>query len=470
MPIQTPARVRRITATIREHPWLAAWVALLPFALLRSGMLAEADTFWQIRTGQLTMSNRAIPSSDPFSWTAAGEPWTQNSWGFNVVLGAAYNVGGLSLVALLCAAIVAGVAWLALMLTRGLGAHPLVAALLLSACWVSLFDFLSARPQLVDYAAVLLVVLLAGRVVTGVGTPFIELASIGGLFVAWVNLHAAAPIGVAILGLTATLAAVNRPTRNRAIWAYAATAVAACGTLLNPYGFDVFTQSLRVADASTTLITEWQPLDFGDPSQLAVFLPGVVALIVAARRRDVVYAAALVVTAVGSVGAIRVLPLLLLVAFPVLASAATRPSVTRYIASRRVMLTQGSVVLLVMLGVYVAPAAAHIGQPDPGRYSPDVVAAIPKGCDLFNSYDLGGYVILKRPDVRVSIDGRNDMYGVGRVAATRRALDKRPGPELDGAGCVLIPPASPLAGWLREEAGWTMAASDQTNALFVRKG
>jgi hypothetical protein len=48
-----------------------ARLAFLPIALLRSGTLSEADTFWQIRADLLTLEQHAIPSVDSFSWTMA---------------------------------------------------------------------------------------------------------------------------------------------------------------------------------------------------------------------------------------------------------------------------------------------------------------------------------------------------------------------------------------------------------------
>lgn len=63
--------------------------------ILRAGTLAEANTFWQIRTGLLTINHRAILRADPFSWTMAGKPWTLNSWGFNVLIAGTYRLAGL---------------------------------------------------------------------------------------------------------------------------------------------------------------------------------------------------------------------------------------------------------------------------------------------------------------------------------------------------------------------------------------
>jgi len=78
-----------------RRAWLFAWLAFIPFVFLRAGTLAESDTFWQVRTGLLTIHQRRIPTVDTFSWTVHGRPWTLNSWGFNVVLAGAYRLAGL---------------------------------------------------------------------------------------------------------------------------------------------------------------------------------------------------------------------------------------------------------------------------------------------------------------------------------------------------------------------------------------
>ena len=39
------ARSRRI-----RPAWLLAWLAIVPVALIRARVLAESDTFWEIRT------------------------------------------------------------------------------------------------------------------------------------------------------------------------------------------------------------------------------------------------------------------------------------------------------------------------------------------------------------------------------------------------------------------------------------
>ena len=107
-----------------RRPWLAAWLALTPIALLRAGTFAESDTFWQIRTGLIELDSGALVRTDPFTWTRAGQPWIQNSWGYNVLDGLAYRAGGLPGVALFNAALVMAVLGVILAIGKRVGASP----------------------------------------------------------------------------------------------------------------------------------------------------------------------------------------------------------------------------------------------------------------------------------------------------------------------------------------------------------
>ncbi|GER22204.1 hypothetical protein NCCP1664_07010 [Zafaria cholistanensis] len=340
--------------------------------LARAENLAESDTFWQVRTGLATLAQQRIPTADPFSWTAHGESWTLNSWGFNVAVAAVYQAGGLPGVALACAVLVAGIGALVLVLARSLGASPLVSGWLLVLCSPLLIAWLSARPQLVDYAAVLALVLLLRRLV-GAGRP-------------------AGP------------------------------------------------------------------------------LVGLAALAVAVRRGDAVFAAALAVAACGSLAAVRILPVLLLLALPVLASFASRPAVLEYATSRR-LLTQAAAGGLAAAVALTAVHLPSLGRPDPAKYPTAAIDAIPSGCRLFNDYLLGGLVLLEQPDVPVSLDSRNDLYGEDHVKRSLLVLDGQGDLEegLAGAGCVLVLPARGLAQRLRESANWELVSAEAAAQLFVRR-
>src|SRR4051812_50053375 len=57
-------------------------------------LLADGDTGWHIRTGEIVLATGAAPSADPFSFTRAGEPWFAWEWLAGGVVGGAWRWGG----------------------------------------------------------------------------------------------------------------------------------------------------------------------------------------------------------------------------------------------------------------------------------------------------------------------------------------------------------------------------------------
>jgi hypothetical protein len=451
-------------------PWLLAWVAFVPVAVLRAGNLNDSDVFWQIRTGLLTISRRAIPTTDPFSWTVHGRPWTLNSWGFNVLVAAGYRLAGLPGVAWECAGLILAAAGLTLLLASRLGASPLLAGAALFLASAPLARWLQPRPELIDYIAVPALVLMLQEIVR---RPKLLrwLIAVALLSAIWVNLHAAALLGVAIAACAAVALLARRDTREAGWWCAAAAAAAAAGAFVNPQGFGLIAQTAAVRSASAgAAVAEWSHFDPASPMQWAILAAGTGAVIIAIRRSDRVLAAALAVCWAGAIVATRLQPVLVLLAVPMLAAAASRPTVVHYVRSRRLVLYPGAAVAVLALTAAALPSLGHIGRPNPAVYPRRVIADIPPGCRLFNSYLLGGLVLLERPDVRVSVDSRNDLYGAARVLADQRVLDGKgnTGRALAGAGCVLVPPVSGLARELRASPAWRLVATEPAAALFVR--
>ena len=465
------ATFRPVRVWVTRRPWLAAWLAFLPVAVLRAGMLSEADTFWQIRVGLITIDHRDIPAVDTFSWTMHGKPWALNSWGFDVLAAIAYRIGSLPAVAWLCAGFAMAVAGLALLLARRLGANPVVAGAVLMAVSPFIVGWLTARPQLVDYIALPALIMLLWKI-TGGSSRGWSVAMVGLLSVLWVNLHAASLFGVVITGCCAALLLPWRTTRTSGFWCLGAAAAGLAGSFLNPYGVGIIAQTEQVRAASAGLIVEWQHANPASPLQDLSLALGLLALVLAARRRDAVLFTTLAISEVGAVIAIRFLPFVVLTALPVFAAWVSHPSpaIARYARSRRVMFRRCGLAGLAAFAIVAAPSLAHIGRPDLAKYPVSIARDIPAGCRLFNTDLIGGYIILARPDVLVSLDTRNTLYGRRRLLAFERVLAGRGNlvRGLAGTGCVLVPPRSGLAIRLYHDPAWTVRARDAAAVLFVR--
>lgn len=175
------------------------------FALLgvRLGSVPVGDNsaLWHIRTGIDALAGAGIPRSDPYSWTAAGQPWVVQSWLAELVYGVAHRLGGFGGVVALNAVVLGVVAGaMAALAATGRPRRTLLSAGLavgLSAGWWS------PRPLLFGLALLALTIGLALR-----GAPGWAFVPVGMI---WVSMH-----GSFVLGPTwLVLAAVGRAAADR---------------------------------------------------------------------------------------------------------------------------------------------------------------------------------------------------------------------------------------------------------------
>jgi hypothetical protein len=134
------------------------------------------------------------------------------------------------------------------------------------------------------------------------------------------------------------------------------------------------------------------------------------------------------------------------------------------------MLRIGAALALAALVALAAPSLTHIGRPRPADYPVALMPDLPHGCRLFTTDVIGSYVVLARPDVLVSLDTRNNLYGSALSIAEDRVLRGSGNLSLGlaGADCVLVPRTYGLAQRLRDDPLWQMRSADQTAVLYVR--
>ncbi len=100
------------TPSARPWPTLATlWGCVIPISLfvhLCLRAVAPNDFWWHVRTGLLTLQTGAIPTVDLFSYTQAGQPWTNQAWLMQIALAWLYQTGGVALVILAHAPIITG--------------------------------------------------------------------------------------------------------------------------------------------------------------------------------------------------------------------------------------------------------------------------------------------------------------------------------------------------------------------------
>ncbi|MGO8671123.1 MAG: hypothetical protein ACLQVD_07145 [Capsulimonadaceae bacterium] len=457
------------------------------------------DLFWQLRTGHLIVSTHRAPQFDTYSWTEHGRPWVAHEWLAFVLFWTAFRAGGFGGVFVLEVAVAALTWPLIYQTVHeetarregqsgGVGS-PLTAFLLSVFAAGIMAPFCQPRPQMFTYLflAVTLLLVLRARRDAVEGAPSVDRSRRGlwllvPVFVVWANLHAGVLVG---LGLVLILAAGDLLNGYRAAKDLGSTApgvqavgrtllwvgiAGALGTLVTPYGIREYQDFTATVTNKTMLdlLGEWSSpnfhTDFGKlvEGYLALLLYG---LFFTRLRRDPTECVILALLAHEALSADRNVPLLVIIGTPLIARH-VRSALSRHLYNDKeapdallgqypsATLAAGILVAVVgAVGLGAAMAVRNFGPPGGqpltrialssicyGTY-PDRACRfierehIPPSIRMYNSYNIGSYLIWRLPDHRVFIDSRADVYFgtlLGDVSALnsgeyewRSKMDKR---------------------------------------------
>ncbi|MDQ6677160.1 MAG: hypothetical protein M3Z09_07675, partial [Acidobacteriota bacterium] len=232
----------------------------------------DSDAGWHIRAGELILSSHALPRSDPFSFTAAGQPWFAWEWLADVTAGSIHRSWGLGGVAFFYALALATGVWLWFRLNWAAGGNFLFAAAFASPMLSTTNLHWLARPHVLSWLFLLITVILAEHLSARHLPPWRVLPAVVVGSALWTNIHASFLLGPAILLIYAAghllsplVFSLDRQlewTRARNLGLCALVALGA--TLANPYGWDLHRHVLGYLTDTALLdrVGEFQSFNF----------------------------------------------------------------------------------------------------------------------------------------------------------------------------------------------------------------
>jgi hypothetical protein len=482
--------------------------------------LIDSDTGWHIRTGDWILQHRQVPQRDVFSYTMAGHAWFAWEWLADVsmsMIHAARGLGGVVGAAVLLLTITYG-ALFRVMIWRG--TDPLTAfAVTLFATLASMIHWL-ARPHLFSIPLMIAWCLLVERH-RRTGTRWIY--AVPALILLWANLHGSFVVTFAMLLIYAAGGwlesaqrgeAWSRATR-RTLGTYALVGVlSAIAAIATPYGVRLYGHLWRFASDEHLLagIQDFRSPDFhladGKLIELLLLL-GALAAMRAAVQRRFVEAGLVLLWAHLTLQSERHVTLAAVVISPLVAehlSQGVGAAVER--ASRREgrwgrwwgaarswhqgmtradRQVNGVTVYTVTLGfLLIATCNGSSDKWLPTNVSPrrfpiaavDFIAGERKlgrlRGNLYAHDQYGGYLLYRLyPDVRVFVDGRNDLYAQGTILDEMTAVSNVEPSWSDvldkhQVEWMLAPRDRPLSLMARMSGGWKAVYEDPTAQVLVR--
>jgi len=377
--------------------------------------LQDPDLWWHLASGREIIRLGGIPSTDVFSWTAAGTAWINTYWLYDVLVYGVERLTGISGVLLMHAALVVSamamihgvlkqrhIPWPAQLLTLMTlfitaapsggfwGAQSSLISLFFFAAFLLILDRPSwlTEPKLIGILMVLLVI--------------------------WVNLHRGFLLGLLLLGF----ACLEQVRADRRRWgrATAVLLVATAATIINPFGIELYRMIQDDLRLSSQLIAGWTPGTWKATPQvfLTAALYSLLLIVRGWKKTGAISFLSLLtlLLALASYKAIVFIPYFLIMAWVDIATGVVQglrgePWRNR-LSSPAVMGVSiaGITAALVFLLSRAAPALGVQAASFPTDLPFFMEREKLKGT-LFNDYRLGGYVMWFRDQMpAVFIDGR----------------------------------------------------------------
>lgn len=460
--------------------WLSLGIVVYALLVLNGRLLlGDSDSYWHIAVGRWILDHGALPHTDIYSFTKAGEPWISSSWLAQVLYAVTYAWAGWAGPVVLASASAAAAFAL---LARNLGARMpgLYAVAIACAALLLSVSHVFARPHvLVMPVMVVWVSGLLSASERGEAPSYWLLAPLA----LWANLHGSFVFGLTLVAPFAFDALWNA---GRAAWRplamrwtlFAIAALASC--CATPYGWDSILASRKILDLGELLhlIYEWMPADFSHfgPLEASVLAAVAAALTYGVKLTPprIILLLGLLHMGLSHVRNVEIFALLapLVVAGPLASQFALQPARFARIAFP---VASSAVIAAIAGAATFALAAAHPVTPPAGQ-APAAAVDVLKAHQakrILNDLPFAGYFIAQ--GIPVFIDGRAELYGEPFVMAYYRAMQLK---DVDmlldllktyDIDAVVLTRATPAASFMDHAPGWQRIFADDTAVVHVRK-
>lgn len=403
--------------------FLCVMVSIVAMSLVRSTLLPEGDIFWGARNGSDILRD-GIHIFQPDTWNllVIGEEWSPNSWLWNVLLGIAFSsLGeyGFLLLTLIANMAAYGFLWAYLQRLR---MPPLPAYYIVFGCFLVMGIFMNGRSNTADFLMVTTFLYLSHklrqRLVPLIGMTFF-------LTVLWMNLHLTGIVAV-ILFPAIIFALYDKGPKYK--YAILGAGVSLIALLCTPFGFAGLLKVSLVENESKGVMLEWSNVfQFPEANQGIILLLAIslIAVFFLLKNKHYLYALGAAALIYATYDTIRMAPYLLAVILGALIYTEGKQWVVpQRVAALRVPMIWLMVAMTVTLSGLASYSAQKVIVDEQNMFTvtKQELALIPENARVAVSQDAGSMAILYRPDVLVTLDGRNDLIGMERFIEASNIL------------------------------------------------
>jgi len=449
----------------------------------------DPDLWWHVKVGERILATHHWPTSDHYSFTVAGTPWIAYQWLGDVLFAAVARMAGMrglcALLIILGSAVMLSL-YVYSTLRSGNSKAGFLSVGILSPLAIVSFTL---RPQMIGYLFIVITLIILERVRQGRSGAVWFLPP---LMLVWINTHGSWIMGLGVIvvfwgsGLVeCRLGGIEGRRWSTVERIRLELVLLLCFAVvpLTPYGARLAASPFEYVfelPLNKAHILEWQPMPFSMNGG-KLFLVLLIAFIIAQVALRLTWRLEELVLFLGgtAMACLHVRFILLFVPFfaPLLATIIARwlPPYRRekdhYILNAVLMLA----IVAGMVRYFPGHAVMreNIARQFPVR-AVEYLRQNPVPGPMYNNYGYGGYLVWSRPESKVFIDGRGDVYERAGVFSDYLTVAYvRPASfallRSYGIQSCLIERSETLATVLAALPEWQQVYSDDVSVLFVRQ-
>jgi len=386
---------------MRYQNFLLALFIFFVCLLFAPHILSEPDVGWHIKAGEIIISYKGIPLYDTLTFSS-DQKWYNISWLWDVGLFIIYKFGNITGLRIVLSVIFAAIALTLLSFYKSLSKNTALVYLVLALSMLLIWDAAYLRPQL---AAIIIATLFLKHLYTRKQSYIGPLV----LTVLWVNIHGSFLLICPIMSIFIIQALSDK---NYKQIQYLLVLAGACFTasFVNPLGYEIYYAAYRTLHSiATSYIAEWKPFVFGTHYGATLMLIVIIIsggfLSKSIQIKDKLFCILFLISALHSIRNFAFLgifsaPLLLKSLDPYIKAT---PLDTKIFSNKAlpifiITFLAGMSVIKHMLSTDTLPAIPY--------KSIEFINQHCNNANVFNNYNIGGYLSLYLEHNKYFIDGR----------------------------------------------------------------
>ena len=428
------------------------------------------DFYWHLKTGEYIINSKKIPNIGIFSYYAINNnlTWTSHEWLFEVIIylykSVFYQYGAIIYI-ILSLVILSFILWR--LNQESFIKYPFYTVIWAIISMLILANKILPRPHLISYILFAATILIAFKIQKKKNNKIIFLIPI--ISILWSNIHGGSSnLSYIIYGIF-LLDSIKKKDKDLSKKYFLMTVLSLLFIMINPHGVKMIFYPYQNMTYKVMLscIDEWQKLNIFsiDGIFYLLFITSIIYILFKNKRKvdllSVLLIGSFIYLAIKST---RFMPYLLIVSTSIIPSYF---QISKFKIDIIPIFIFGVLVFIILTITIAIPQANNSFK----RISDDMIQYLKEkeNLVLYNSYNLGGYLIYK--DIPVFIDSRADIY-INCNFSDVCQIEKGYQPNLlekYNFNTLIIENKSGAYSYLKNNDNYELYMQDKNNSLFIRK-